>query len=191
MRSRPTAVWPGDSTDRYRRNNLAAQGVAMLRYRWVLFSSLLLMSVGTTAEAQVRIGPQASLGSDSGLGVGARLTFPLRTGALGIEGVLDSNYYFGGGSGVDSWIDANANVRVPIPLAQDFSTHLGAGVNTSFLSFESGAPSTETKAELGLNLLGTVGLPQSPFSPFGELRVVVGGAEQVVLTGGFSVGGNR
>ena len=151
------------------------------------------LTVGSVAagEAQVRFGGQASIGSDSGLGLGGRLIFPLRADALGADGAIDGNYFFGGGSAVDSWIDANVNLRIPVPLTPEFSTRFGAGLNAAFVSFESGEVSTETDTEIGLNVLASVGLPANNFAPFLELRAVLGGAEQVVLTGGFTVGGSR
>ncbi len=51
-------------------------------------------------------------------------------------------------------MDTNLNVRAVIPLAADFSTRVGAGVNASFISLDTpGTPTTDTEAEFGLNLL--------------------------------------
>jgi hypothetical protein len=157
---------------------------------WILMLALLVVFV-RPAAAQVHFGPQLSLGSDSDFGVGGRFDFPLRTGALGMDGAIDSNYFFGGGSAVDSWIDVNANLRVPVPLARDFTTRIGAGLNVTFISLESPSPGTSTDTEFGFNLLGAVGLPRGRLAPFAEFRVVIGGAEQVVMTGGFTVGPRR
>jgi hypothetical protein len=143
------------------------------------------------ATGQVHVGPQVSAGSDSGLGLGGRIVFPLRAEILGIDGVIGGNYFFGGGTAVDSWIDANFNVRVPVPLARDFTTRIGAGLNTTFISIEQAAPGTTTDTEFGLNLLASLGLPEGRFAPFIELRTVLGGGEQVVLSGGFTVGQRR
>jgi hypothetical protein len=154
-----------------------------------------LMMAGTAgvsdAAAQVQAGPQLSLGTDSGLGVGGRLVFPLRTGALGLDGAIDGNYFFGGGEGVDSWIDGNVNVRLPIPLARDFTTRIGGGINATFLSFDTSGPTTASDSEFGLNLLASIGKPEGRLGPFVEARIVFGGAEQLVVTGGFTFGGNR
>jgi hypothetical protein len=158
-----------------------------------ILAFLPLAFVGPTpAGAQIQFGPQASIGSDSGLGLGGRLLFPLRVGALGVDGAIDANYFLGGGTAVDSWIDANANVRVPIPLAQDFTFRVGAGVNSTFISLDTpDAVTTRTDTELGFNVLAAIELVRGHLAPFLELRVVVGGAEQLVLTGGFTEGQDR
>jgi len=159
--------------------------------RKLMFIAILLVLSGgvTAADAQIRLGPQLSLGTDSGLGLGGRLVFPLRVGVLGMDGAFDGNYFFGGGTGVDSWVDLNANVRIPVPIARDFTTRIGAGVNATFISFDQpGTPTTSTETDFGFNLLGSIGLPERRLAPFAEVRAVLGGASQVVLTGGFTVG---
>lgn len=140
--------------------------------------------------AQVHVGPQLSLGTDSGAGLGARILFPLRRDVVGLEGALDGNYFFGGGDLVDSWIDVNANLRLPIPIARDFTTRIGAGLNLTFISIESpGGPTSDTDSEVGLNLLAAIEGSRGRIAPFGELRLVLGSAEQLVVTAGFTVGG--
>jgi len=160
----------------------------------ILITALVIALTSATlpASAQMHLGPQASLGTDSGAGLGARLLFPLRVGIFGMEGGIDGNYFFGGGRDVDSWVDVNVNVRIPVPLARDFRTRIGAGLNATFISlYQPASPTTNTESDVGLNLLGSIELPERRLSPFAELRVVVGGSEQVVLTGGFTVGPAR
>ncbi|MEX0892123.1 MAG: hypothetical protein WEB88_08125 [Gemmatimonadota bacterium] len=142
------------------------------------------------AAGQMSFGPQLSFGTDSDFGIGARLVFPLRTEALGLDGVIDGNYFFPGdeaGTNVD-WLDGNVNVRMPIPLAEQFQTRIGAGLNVTQVTFDAGGESN-SNTEVGLNLLGNLEFPRGAFTPFGEFRVILGGAEQVVLTGGFTLGG--
>jgi hypothetical protein len=142
------------------------------------------------ARAQVQVGPQLSLGTDAGLGLGARLVFPLRTGALGIRGSLDGNYFTGGGTEVDGWIDTNANVSLPIPIAQDFDLRLGAGLNVTHLSYEGGGATSRSETKAGLNLLGAIEFPKGIMTPFGELRVVATGpAQQLIFSAGVTFGG--
>ena len=142
------------------------------------------------ADAQVGYGAQASLGTEGGLGLGARLIFPLIVSPLGMDGTLDANYFFGGGDAIDNWIETNANVRLPIPLSREFETRVGTGVNATFLTFDLPEDS-DTEAEIGINLIGSLSLPQHALAPYAELRAVLGGAEQVVITAGISVGGRR
>jgi hypothetical protein len=160
--------------------------------RWIAVTATCIAALlpAVPAAGQLSFGPQLSYGNDSDLGIGARLIFPLRTQALGIDGVIDGNYFFPGdvnGSGVD-WLEANVNVRLPIPLAEQFRTLIGAGLNVSSISVDLTGVSSESDTEVGLNLLGAAEFPRGAITPFGEFRVIIGGAEQVVLTGGFTFG---
>jgi hypothetical protein len=159
----------------------------------VLLGGLAVAALAAPAQAQLQIGPQLSVGSDSGLGVGGRLTFPLRRAAIGLHGVIDANYFTGGGEGVDSWIDSNLNLRFPLPIAEGFDLLLGGGLHFSFLSFGGDGPAEgETDTNVGFNVLSAIEIPRGFVVPFFELRAVVaGGAEQVVFTGGVVFGGAR
>jgi hypothetical protein len=152
----------------------------------------LWLSSAAQASAQIHVGPQLSLGTDSDFGLGGRIVFPLRVGALGVDGAIDGNYFFGPGTGIDSWIDTNANVRIPIPVARDFTTRLGAGINFTFISIDvPGSPTSTSESEVGLNLLGTIEFSRGHIAPFADVRLIVGGGEQLVLTAGFTIGPRR
>ena len=160
-----------------------------MRRSWYAAVMIVTLSAwAAPARAQVHVGPQLSLGTDSGFGVGGRLEFPLRTGFLGLDGVIDGNYFFGGGTDVDSWIDTNLNIRLPIPIARDFTTRIGGGVNATFISAESGAPASTIESQFGLSVLGQVGRRFGWFGLFAETRFVFVGAEQLVLTAGVTFG---
>ncbi len=161
--------------------------------RWCARLTLLALFLAASrpAGAQIHVGPQLSVGSDSGVGIGGRAVFPLRRASSFIDGAVDGNYFFGGGSAVDTWLDTNFNVRLRVPVARDFATRLGAGVNATFLSTAPASPGTRTATRFGLNLVASAGLPEGRFAPFLELRAVVGGSEQVVLAGGFTLGPRR
>ncbi len=164
--------------------------------RWIISGGavpILLSLAAPEAQGQLRFGPQVSAGSDSGAGIGARATFPLRVGIGPLDGAIDASY--ASPSGVKSWIQTNVNARLQVPLAADFGTVIGAGLNASFISAEVGpGPTTETDTQFGLNLLGGISYPREGILggrvvPFTELRGVVGGAEEVVLTIGLTFGG--
>jgi hypothetical protein len=153
----------------------------------VAFGSSVLVG---TADAQVYGGPQASVGTDSALGLGARLIFPLRSTRLGVDGAIDGNFFFGGGSAVDNWIDANLNGRLPVPLSPAFMMRLGTGLNATFISLaEQTGVTTELDTELGWNILLSVERPEGRVGPFAEARLILGGAEQLVFTAGYTFGG--
>lgn len=163
----------------------------MRRTAIVLIMGLAPLAWAIGVSAQVQVGPQFSLGTDGGAALGGRLSFPLRTGALGILGSIDASYFTGGGEGVDKWIEANANVRFPIPLAEDFQTRLGAGLNITHLSFEPIGEGATTRSETraGLNVLGALEFPRGFVTPFAEFRVVATGpAQQLVATVGILFG---
>jgi hypothetical protein len=170
--------------------HLRMRETAMRRVAGVLavaFGSL--VQVGTV-DAQVYGGPQVSVGTDSALGVGARMIFPLRSTRLGVDGAFDGNFFFGGGSLVDNWIDVNLNGRLPIPLSPDFTMRLGTGLNATFISLaEQTGVTTELDTELGWNILLSVERPEGRVGPFAEARLILGGAEQLVFTAGYTFGG--
>ncbi len=154
--------------------------------------SFLLALTAPQAHAQLRFGPEVAVGSDSGFGMGVRGVFPLRVGGP-LDGVIDALYSTP--SGTDSWIQTNANVRLAVPLSPAFITTVGVGLNASFISFDDGSdPTTDTDTLFGMNVLGGVAYPREGVlggraRPFAELRAVIGGAEEVVLTVGLTFGG--
>lgn len=153
-----------------------------------------LLAGALPGNAQLHFGPHVAAGSDSGFGLGAQAAFPLRVGPGFMDGSLDGTYFLGGGSAVDSWLDANLNVRMVIPLAADFSTRVGGGLNASFISLDTpGTPTTDTETEFGLNLLFGLEYPRDGILggraiPYGEVRAVIGGSEQVVFSAGLLFG---
>jgi hypothetical protein len=155
-----------------------------------LLPLLLCLATAAPAGAQIQLGPQLSVGSESDFGFGGRLVFPVNfLQSVGLHGVIDGSYFTGGGEGIDSWIDVNTNVRVPIPLSPSFELHVGGGINFSFISFETpGAPTSESDTGVGLNVLGGLDAPFSFVTPFLELRAAITGEEQVVLAAGVTFG---
>jgi hypothetical protein len=149
------------------------------------------------AGAQVHLGGQFVLASDAGVGLGARLVFPLRPEAIRLDGVVEANHFLSPGSALDGWNELNLNARVPIPVSDRFVSRVGGGLNLAFLSTEAGPGRTgETRTEAGLNLLGAVEFSRGRLSrgrvvPFAEARLALGERSQVVFTGGLTLGSPR
>lgn len=166
----------------------------------VLVAGLILAAPllsGGALEGQVHVGGQFALASDSGVGLGARLVFPLRPERLRLDGAMDINHYPSPGSGVDNWNELNLNARLPLPVSDRFVTRVGAGLNLAFVSTESVPGSAgESRTDAGLNLLAAVEFSRGRFSrgrviPFVETRLVLGDRSQAILTGGVTLGSPR
>lgn len=129
------------------------------------------------AHAQMVVGVQGNWGSEADLGVGARLLANL--GGSNFEAVASVDRFFPDNN-LDLW-DFNANLFYHFHLANNHTVlpYLGGGLNVTRLSSD--------RNEAGLNLAGGMRFPGN-ITPFLELRAVVSGADQLVVTGGFLFG---
>jgi hypothetical protein len=168
--------------------------------RWNVFFAVAaaLLLTPTVTRAQ-NFGAQVDWGSDTDIGVGARAEWPMTnvfttTGAFSKAFLITSfDFYFPdcGGSGVDcnSW-ELNGNLGVPIPAQATVKPYLGGGLNISRTSASAGGVSA-SDTNIGINLLGGIKFPLSTLTGYGEARVVVGDADQFVLTFGILFGGKK
>ena len=171
--------------------------------KWNIVPAVLALGLfAAPAQAQVAFGPQLSWGSDSDLGIGARVEMPIGGMITDDAGsILSSMRFIGSGDyfffdcsnsdDVDcSWIELNANVAVPLPL-EGFSPYVGGGLNVAMVSVELDpdvcpvADCDDSNTEVGLNLLGGLGFPLASMNAFTEARIELGGGEQFVLSFGF------
>jgi opacity protein-like surface antigen len=141
------------------------------------------------ASAQVQIGAQVNIATDTDLGIGARVLFGLDQLVVGMEGIASFDYFFP--DGFDFW-ELNGNVVVPVPITESFEPYLGGGLNLAFISSELDVPGDDdSDTEIGLNLVGGMKFATTNFRPFVEVRGTIAGAEQLVFTGGILLGGPR
>jgi hypothetical protein len=141
------------------------------------------------AKAQLQFGVQANIATDTDLGIGARLIFPVEQLLIGMEGVVSFDYYFP--DNFDFW-DLNGNLLVPVRISESFEPHLGGGLNLAFVSIDEDLVGPDYgDTELGLNLVGGFKFRTTSLRPFVEVRATIAGVEQLVFTGGFLVGGPR
>lgn len=132
------------------------------------------------AEAQMAIGPQASWGSESDVGVGGRVLVNLPN--TNLEAVVSGEVFFPDGDA--DWIDVNANLFYHFHLADTPTVmpYLGGGLNVARLTFNG------STTEAGLNLGGGIRFPGVRMSPFLEARAVISDADQFVVSAGILFG---
>ena len=135
------------------------------------------------AHAQTVFGAEAMFGSETDLGIGARLQLP-----LGPEIPLDFqggfNLFFP--DGPSDYFEINGNLWYDIPTSgtTNVEPYVGGGLNIGHHSV-SGFSDTD----VGLNLGGGARFVFANTTPFIEARFVVGGSEQFVIGGGVLFGG--
>ena len=155
----------------------------------VLAVSAALLAGGEEASAQLQLGAQVNIATDTDLGIGARLLFGLEQLVAGMQGAASFDYFFP--DGYDFW-ELNGNVVVPLPIPGNFEPYVGGGLNLAFISSEVDIPDVDdSDTEIGLNLVGGLRFATTNFRPFVEVRGVIAGAEQLVFTGGIMLGGSR
>jgi hypothetical protein len=149
-------------------------------------SALLILVLAGSAlgaravQAQIGIAPQAVWGSDSDLGVGARLVVSAGgAAALHVEGLLSFDWYLDCND--CNYYEITPGAAVAISLL-GIGPYAGAGVNIARLSPDTGDADTE----IGLSLFVGARLP---FGLFAEIRNTAGGSDQRVITVGFRLGG--
>lgn len=125
-------------------------------------------------------GAQLDWGSDTDVGIGARVVFPLRFApGTPLDGIASFDYYFP--SAGNFWeLNGNVVYRFRVPRSS-LAPYAGGGLN---IGHASAGGVSDTKP--GLNLLAgtTFKLTGSTLLPFAELRGVIGDFDQVVLSGG-------
>lgn len=165
----------------------------MTRILRVAIVSALLSVVPVAARGQLAVGANLNLGSDSDVGIGARLLVGLGEAIPNVEGIGSFDYFFPGGN-LDWW-EVNANLTVPVSITSGFQPYLGGGLNVTNTSMDivDATPEfgDEGETDIGLNILGGLKLPASGATPFVELRTTIGGGSQVVLSAGLLFGSVR
>ena len=164
----------------------------------ILTAALVVATAGVAAaERDVAFGGQISYADDFDLGVGARAVIGTNDVVEGTRAVASFDLYFPGDeAGVEfSFWEINVNGHYMFPLEEkSFGLYAGAGLHYANVSVDT--PSIDTgfgvieggsvsDSEVGLNLLGGVDFQTSgSVSPFAEIKIELGGAEQFVISGG-------
>ncbi len=172
----------------------------------LLAAGLALVAVSGPLEAQARFGVNLSWGSDSDIGLGARVGFGLGelTQRNKIEGQATFDYFFPKGGHI--W-EVTGNGLYHLNSSGTVAPYLGAGLGYAHAGASSSNYTTTRFATLRpvlsiaqlasgysagnffLNLLGGVRFkPTGNIQPFAEARAEIGSGSQLVLTGGVYFG---
>ncbi len=153
--------------------------------RLLLIVGIVGMWSAADLQAQVRFGGQVGFADEADLGIGGRVQVGLPVKQLAFIGSFD--WYFpsdNAGVSINYW-EINANVKYGIPVSNAlFGPYVGSGLNFAHASVSSQGLPGLSDSDLGLNLMAGTSFNTGRYNPFAELRVEVGGGEQVILAGG-------
>lgn len=145
-------------------------------------------------EAQVSIGPQGSWGDRRDWAVGGRLTVDLSPNGPPVAFVGAYDWFFPQmrvGINAEYW-EINVNALYVQTLYQaEAVSYVGLGLNVADFraTGESlvGEPFDEAYTKYGVNLVGGTRFKFERFAPFFELRYIIEGGKQFVLTAGLEL----
>lgn len=136
-------------------------------------------------EAQgAAFGVHGSVGTDTDLGIGGRVAINIPDVNLEGQGTVD--VFFPDGF---DYFEFNGNLFYHFHLEDTSSVlpYAGGGLNVGIISPE--GPAADDRTEVGINLGGGVRFrAENNIAPFVEARVVAGGVEQFVVSGGLLFG---
>jgi len=134
-------------------------------------------------DESVSLGVELDYGNDSEFGIGGRLRHSLRGlfPNAPLSGIATVNLFFPG-NGV-TWVEGNYNVVYNFHIASSPKVvpYAGAGLNFVYVDVNNVGSDTQ----FGLNIVGGTEFRNSGrVTPFIEIRGVIDGGDQLVLTGG-------
>lgn len=134
------------------------------------------------SSAQVHLGPQISLGGDTDVGLGIRGVAGVPQYA-GLEFAGSFNIFFPDPD-FDYW-EVNGDLLYNFEIRDVTSIRPYAGGGLNIARFTDIGPDDRSDTDLGINVVGGAKFPNSgPVTPYLELRGVIEGSDQIVLTGG-------
>jgi hypothetical protein len=139
-------------------------------------------------EAQVSIGGQGSWGDRYDWGVGGRLTWDLSPKGTPLAFIGAFDWFFPSvPRNADYW-ETNVNVVFIRSIYRpEAVSYVGGGLNIARFKAEgtiAGQPYTEEYTKYGANLVGGTRYKLGRFAPFFELRYIIEGGKQFVITAG-------
>ncbi len=153
-----------------------------MRNRVVLTGCAVLCVLGASElNAQARVGPQLSFGSEQDVGLGARLLVNIKSVEhLAFIGTFD--WFFPDDC---CYWELNGNVAYSFDItgAPSLSPYVGGGLNIAHES-DGDDDGESSDTDLGINLLGGTQFGTGSVNPFVELRIELAGGGQFVITGG-------
>ena len=158
-----------------------------------MFSLLLLLgftSLQNTANAQLAVGGGLAYGSDiesAGVQIGG--TYFL-LGEQGIRLAADLIFFFPGddgfGTDLNVW-EFNANGHYIFNEGDAYIAYALAGISLATVSFDAGVLGEFSESELGLNAGAGIEYSIGGVKLYAEGKIVLGGFDQLVLSGGVRV----
>jgi outer membrane protein X len=142
------------------------------------------------SEGAMRVGGQLGYGTEiESLGIGARFDYAITEQILLAPDLM---YFFGKSEGsLDyNWFDINLNGNYLFDIGSpDIVPYALAGLNFAIVSVDydtGGSPidGDSSSTEVGFNLGGGADFLVGALTVFGELRFVLGDADQLVIAGG-------
>lgn len=166
----------------------------MKRILFAMLTSSLIMGLEYTqaqsVDGAIRVGGHLGYGSDiESFGIGARGDYAVTQNILLAP---DFMYFFGDDDfGIDiNWFDINLNGNYLIEINNpDLIPYALGGLNIAITSLDcndilASICEDRSNTEIGLNVGGGLDYLMGKLVLFGELRVVLGNADQLVLMGG-------
>lgn len=153
----------------------------------MMTAAVLVLAVPATAMGQVTFGPQLSFGGDTDLGIGGRILANVESlehwdfvGTFDVWFPDDTNT-----TDLSAW-EANGNLAYNFVVEDtSLNPYAGAGLSIFHWSRENRSTGAEfDDTDLGLNFFGGLKFPGQSVTPFVEVRAVLEGGDQVVVTGG-------
>lgn len=138
-----------------------------------------------SAAAQTRFGMQVSVADDMDVGLGMRLRsdgrwmFPRSP----VSTIVSFDVFFPGGD--VTYFELNGNMVYNFnPRASAVRPYVGSGLHIARI--DRGDFPGSSDSELGLNVVGGLAFPAAGRAvPFVEVKLGIGGGEQLMLSGGF------
>ncbi len=163
--------------------------------RLLLAACVIAVGLAPSAlEAQVSIGPQGSWGDRRDWAVGGRLTVDLSPNGPPVAFVGSYDWFFPKtpvGINAEYW-EINVNALYVQTLYQgEAVSYVGLGLNVA--NWKAGGqsivgdPVSEEDTQYGVNLVGGTRYKFERFAPFFELRYIIEGGRQFVLTAGLEL----
>lgn len=153
-----------------------------------------LALIPSALGAQVSIGGQGSWGDRRDWAVGGRLTVDLSPNGPPVAFVAAYDWFFPQvpvGIKADYWeVNVNALFVQTLYRAENVS-YVGLGLNVAHIKAEGetigGISGDEEDTKYGLNLVGGTRYKFERFAPFFELRYIIEGGKQFVITAGLDL----
>lgn len=144
-------------------------------------------------EAQVSIGGQGSWGDRYDWAVGGRLTWDLSPKGTPLAFIGAYDRFFPNAHGVFDWDYWEFNLNVVFIQSvyrPEAVSYIGGGLNIANFKSEGssgGEPVTNEETKFGANIVGGTRYKLGRLAPFFELRYIIEGGEQFVLTAGIDL----